>query len=605
MVAIEKLNNLTVGQQKSLHESVAKFIEENLQEIKELSFVDEELLASYLAKVAPMRKELFVRSADPSLNDALFAIMIAAESRCNAVDRDCKEGAPITMLLSRLIKHFTMLYQQMKHLDECLVLLHSLYGRESTDDENNTTAKEGKLVQIAEFAAVAEASTTAKLEDDVVFVDYSLPGTRENWQLVQTLNELHITLGDQQYIANTGDFYIESSKDDLGEQNRFTGRIRISCLTSNAFVDKSNKAYFRYLIPIGSVDWYHDIHTYVVYIKNGWTSGLIELTDGETMLHVYPCNDDGKKFMVVESLTMTTNSKMAEYVYSVALTLGFITGTIHLGKCYEFSSSEADFKANVSMAYHTMRPSSETGMRIFTTNMYYVSEMLKSGKVALSDKEPLFNENGEFQEHLQDWLQQNTMQSLFSLIHNDEKIARAVVTIIESANFPLEYQASVRAIVLETLAHSVSSPKPISDDNLWKQIKADFDAVVAKYVNNDTDGLQISSESLTILSKKIATMNNPTNADSLAQPLVDAGYTLTNNDKDALRMRNTFLHGGMVKGCLEKQTSEIFYLSLMLHKLACIIILKRADFTGYILNNPVLFNCAKAVDAGERVLLLI
>ena len=605
MVAIEKLNNLTVGQQKSLHESVAKFIEENLQEIKELSFVDEELLASYLAKVAPMRKELFVRSADHSLNDALFAIMIAAESRCNAVAQDCKEGAPDTMLLSRLIKHFTMLYHQMKHLDECLVLLHSLYSRESTDEKNSTTAKEGKLVQIVEFAAVAEASTTAKLEDDVVFVDYSLPGTRENWQLVQTLNELHITFGGQQYIANTGDFYIESSKDDLGEQNRFIGRIRISRLTSIAFVDKSDKAYFRYLIPIGSVDWYHDIHTYSAYIKNGWTSGLIELTDGETMLHVYPCNDGGKKYMVVESLTMTTNPKMAEYVYSVALTLGFITGTIHLGKCYEFSSSEVDFKANVSMAYHTMRPSSETGMRIFTTNMYYVREVLKSGKVALSDKKPLFNEKGEFQEHLQDWLQQDTVQSLFSLIHNDEKIARAVVTIIESANFPLEYQASVRAIVLETLAHSVPGPKPISDESLWKQIMTDLDAVVTKYVNNGTDGLQISPESQTILSKKIATMNNPTNADSLAQPLKNAGYTLTQNDKDALKMRNTFLHGGIVKGRLEEQTSEIFYLSLMLHKLACIIILKRADFSGYILNNPVLFNCAKAVDAGERVLLLI
>lgn len=605
MISIDKLNNLTIGQQKSLHECVAMFIEENLQEMKELSFVDEELLTSYLAKVAPMWNEMYVRSADPSLNDDLFSIMVAAEDRCNAIVQDCKDGSSVTMLLPRLIKYFTMFYHQMKHLDECLVLLHSLYGRVSTDDENNTATKEGNLVQIAEFAAVAEAFTTATLEDDVVFVDYSLPVTKENWQLIRTLNELHITLGGQQYVANTGDFYIESSKDDLGEHNRFMGRIRISRLTSITFVNNSDKAYFRYLIPIGSVDWYHDIHTYPAYIKNGWTSGLIELTDGETMLHAYPYNDGGKKYMVVESLTTTTNSKMAEYVYSVALTLGFITGTIHLGKCYEFSSSEADFKANVSMAYHTMRHSSETGMRIFTTNMYYVREVLKSEKVVLSDKEPLFNEKGELQEHLQDWLQQDFIQTLFSLIHNDEKIARAVVTIIESANFPLEYQASVRAIVLETLAHSVAGPKPISDESLWKQIMTDLDAVVTKYVNIDTEGPQISSESLTILKKRIATMNNPTNADSLAQPLKDAGYTITQNDIDALKMRNTFLHGGIVKGCLEEQTGEIFYLSLMLHKLACIIILKRAGFSGYILNNPVLFNCAKAVDAGERVLLWI
>lgn len=136
-------------------------------------------------------------------------------------------------------------------------------------------------------------------------------------------------------------------------------------------------------------------------------------------------------------------------------------------------------------------------------------------------------------------------------------------------------------------------------------MKTDLEAVVAKYVNNETGEQQISDESLTILGKKINTMNNPTNADSLARPLEEAGYSLNDNDKEALKMRNTFLHGGLVKGSVEKQTNEIFYLSLMLHKLACIIILKRAGFSGYILNNPVLFNCEKAVKASEKVLIYI
>ena len=80
---------------------------------------------------------------------------------------------------------------------------------------------------------------------------------------------------------------------------------------------------------------------------------------------------------------------------------------------------------------------------------------------------------------------------------------------------------------------------------------------------------------------------------------------MNDNDKEALMMRNTFLHGGLVKGTIEKQSNELFYLSLMLHKLACIIILKRAGYEGYILNNPVLFNCEKAVEVGEKVLIQI
>ena len=581
MITIDKLNKLTNGQQKYLHESVGKFLEEHLQEVKGLCLVDETVLADYQAKTADLRKELRIMKADPALNDTLCN-MQAAAARLTAAG-----AAPDVAL--RLLHHATLCYQQMKNVDESLNLIHAFQNKEVT---------------IAEFALIENTSTMVTLEDDIVYVDYSLPVTKESWNLIRSLEELHFEVDGRQYLAASGDFYIESSKDNIGEEGRFTGRIRVNRLSCTDFANTAH-AFFRYMIPIGTVDWNRDIHTYAAYIRNGWMLGLIELKDGETLLHVYPCQDGEKKYMVVESLSETTSQQMAEYVYSVALTIGFITGTIHLGKCYEFSSLEPEFGKDVVMSYHTMRPSSETGMKFFTTNMYYVRETLKSAKVQLNDKTPLYNSKGEFQEHLQDWLQQDMMQRLFNLIHGDAKAARAVVTIIESANFPLEYQASVRAIVLETLAHSIPGPKPIPDDELWASIKTELDGVIARYKNNEAGEQQISDESLTILGKKINSMNNPTNADSLAKPLEEAGYKLNDNDKEALKMRNIFLHGGLVKGNVEKQSNELFYLSLMLHKLACIILLKRAGFEGYILNNPVLFNCEKAVKAGEKVLINI
>lgn len=581
MISIDKLNRLTDGQQKNLHECVGKFLEEHLQGVKELCLVDDAALGDYLVKSAKLREELLIVKADTTLNDILFSMITAAEKRANKKD----ETSDIAL---ELIRHFTLRYQQMKHLDDCLNLIQSLRGQN---------------VSVAEFTQVDGATTAISLEDDVVYIDYSLPAPKQGWSLIQGLNELQITLDAKQYVAETGDFYIESTRDDF-DNGILIGRIRINRLKGLGFI-KTDKAYFRCLIPVGSVDWNSDIHTYPVFIKNGLTMGLIELNDKECLLHVYPGHVGDQKYLVVESLTETTTQQMAEYVYSIALTLGFVTGTIHLGKCYEFSSSEPEFGKDVIMSYHTMRPSSETGMKIFTTNMYYVRETLKSAKVQLNDKTPLYSSEGEFQEHLQDWLQPDMMQRLFSLIHGDEKTARAVVTIIESANFPLEYQASVRAIVLETLAHSIPGPKPVPDDALWETMKIDLDGIIAKYKNNEAGEQQISDESLTVLGKKINSMNNPTNADSLAKPLEEAGYPLNDNDKDVLRMRNTFLHGGLVRGSVEQQTNELFYLSLMLHKLACIILLKRAGFSGYILNNPVLFNCQKVVEAGEKVLIHI
>ena len=576
MVAVDKLNRLTNGQKKSLHEFVGKFLEENLQGMKNLCLVDDAVLDDYVARTAALRNDLCVRQADTTLNDTLCTIISSAE-------------ATQAEVAQRLLTDFTVHYQQMKNVDECLRLIHPF---------------DGQKVAIMEFALVSDAVTTITLEDDVVYVDYRLPVTKDAWHLIQNLNILHITLNAQQYVAETGDFYIDSSKNNFGENGCLTGRIRVNRLAGSAF-SKTDKAFFRYLIPIGSVDWNRDIHTHAAFIRNGWTLGLIEFKDGDALLHVYPCSDGEKKYMVVESLTAITSKQMAEYVYSVALTLGFITGTIHLGKCYEFSSSEPGFDINVAMAYSTMRPSSDTGMKIFTTNMYFVRETLKRSNVQLLDKTPLYDAKGDFQDYLQDWLQPDQMQRLFALIHGDDKVARAVVTIIESANFPLEYQASVRAIVLETLAHSVTGPRPIPEDDLWNQMKTDLEAVVSRYVNNAQGQRQISEKSQTILAKKLNTMNNPTNADSLARPLEEVGYVLNNNDKEALKMRNKFLHGSLVKGSVEEQTNEIFYLSLMLHKLACIIILKRAGFSGYILNNPVLLNCEKAVKVGEKVLIKI
>lgn len=568
MVGLDKLNKLTDGQQKALHENIGEFLEKHLHELKGLGHVDEAAITEYLANTDSLRKDFNVPKADLTLNNALYSIISVAPKR--------------------LLDHFTLRYQQMKNLDECMNLIHTL---------------QGKNVIITEFSQIADVQTAIKLEDDIVYVDYNIPVTQDNWKHIQNLNELHIELDSVYYLAEAGDFYIESSNNDWNEKC-FTGNIRINRLSGASFM-KTDRAYYRCMIPIDSVDWISDIHTYATFIRNGWILGLVELKDGDTLLHVYPCQDNEKKYMVVECLTETTRQKMAEYVYSVTLTLGFITGTIHLGKCYEFYSTEPEYRADLAMAYHTMRPSSKTGMKIFTTNMYYVRETLKLSKVNLQDKTPLYDENDDFQAHLQNWLEPDMMQRLFTLIHNDANVARAVVTIIESSDFPLEYQASVRAIVLETLSHSVPGPKPIPDETLWEAIKTEMDKIVARYDKNVAGEPQISEESLTILRKRINSMNNPTNADSLARPLEESGYALSLNDKEALKKRNTFLHGGLVNDTEEKQSDELFYLSLMLHKLACIIILKRAGFNGYILNNPVLFNCEKAISSGEKVLIEI
>lgn len=588
MIELDKLNSLAYGQQKHLHESVGQFIADNIVGMKELRLVDESILDEYISETKTLREDLYGRKIDSKLNNILHSIITAAEikTESNVSSSDDNVKSSSLEVLASLTEHFHMCFYQMKNVDVSFSLIKSLSDCE---------------VKVSEFNGIPDSNIRSSVEDGSLFLDFSLPFDKSNWNLVQNISELHLEYDDKQYYVGTGDFYIESTNNDLNA-NRISGRIRINQIVDRKF-DKSGKSYFRCMIPIGSVDWNRDIHTRAAFIKNGWTSGLIELKDGDTMLHVYPCREVDK-YMVVESINTTTATMMNEYVYCVALTLGFITGAIHLGRCFLFSSPESEFVKQVAMEFHTMRPSSDTGMKIFTTNMYFVREILKANNVSVQHASPLFNEQEEFQPHLQDWLQADIMQSLFELIHSDDKIARAVVTLIESANFPLEYQASVRAVVLETLAHSKPGEHPVPDKKVWNDMSKEFTAIVKKYETEKEDK-RISKEGADVLIKKIGSMNNPTNADSLVQPFAEVGYSVTDNDKAAIKMRDKLLHGQLVKGTVKEQTDQLYYYSIMFHKLACIIILKKAGFNGYILNNAVLSSCEKAVSSGEDALLLI
>ena len=567
MMSLEKLNKLTNMQQKALHEAVGKFFGEHCKELIKAELATEEQLSTYIENT-----KKYCPTHNQELNSILCTVMEAS---------DQKNGATMCV---KLKEHVYLYYQQMKNLDASL---------KQIEDLNKSD------VNIAEFDHLDSVKACIVHEDTKLYIDYSLPMTGESWTMLQELTALHFTICGKQYVSDIKEFYIKSNREI--EERDFKGRFLITSFCANSFRNKG-KGFYRYMMPIDSIGWNGDICCNTAFIKYGWILGLIKLEHEDTIIHVYPCKCGKQNYMVIESLTETEEVRMRDYVYSVALTIGFITGKIHLGECYVFKSATPEYDGEMLMAYHTMRPSAESNVRIFTTNMYYVNNILDRNNVPKEDRQPLYDEQGNFQSHLQDWLHQDMVQQLFNLIHTNSDIARAVVTLIESSNFPLEYQASVRAIVLETLAHNQSGQSLITDEEVWKKIKSELLSVVDSY--GQSDEKKISAEEFEILKQKINNLNTPPNAKLLALSLTEVGYSLTTDDKESLKMRNLFLHGKLVKGDVEKQSDKLFYCSLLLHKLCSIIILKRAGFEGYILNNPVLY-CQDLMKSKEPALLKI
>ena len=121
MVSLDKLKKLTSGQQKALHQNVVKFLRDHLLEMKELSLVDEALLVGYFEKTTQLSGLFQKRTPDQSLIDELYTIMVAAEKKIHEEET--------IEVLAELIRIFTMLYQEMKNVDESLKLIHSLQNQ--------------------------------------------------------------------------------------------------------------------------------------------------------------------------------------------------------------------------------------------------------------------------------------------------------------------------------------------------------------------------------------------------------------------------------------------------------------------------------------------
>lgn len=111
-----------------------------------------------------------------------------------------------------------------------------------------------------------------------------------------------------------------------------------------------------------------------------------------------------------------------------------------------------------------------------------------------------------------------------------------------------------------------------------------------------------------ILSKRISNnLNIAPNSNKLEACFLKYGYTLTKADRNAIGTRNSTFHGHLSseRMLLRAQQGEMLAISLRLHKLCSILLLKAAGFSGKVLNNEVLFGIKEACESKEPVYLEI
>jgi hypothetical protein len=127
-------------------------------------------------------------------------------------------------------------------------------------------------------------------------------------------------------------------------------------------------------------------------------------------------------------------------------------------------------------------------------------------------------------------------------------------------------------------------PPTVLDKNDWKKsIRPLFQNVINEIKGNKQ--ICLNEQQIEFIDKKINSFNNPTNKDTLKLPFEKLGYNLSEEELICIDYRNLSLHGSLPIEDNEDGIDKLFYVNLMMHKLCSILILKLAEFDGYIINN--------------------
>jgi hypothetical protein len=362
----------------------------------------------------------------------------------------------------------------------------------------------------------------------------------------------------------------------------------VSQISTSPLTSFENK-FHRVLIPTPDIhfsffDYQHFNFTSDADARN---RELIKVSIKDYKLHLFAFKVNENRFWAVDSLQQLPLKVFQELSNSVFNAYGFLEGDLHLNEAYYFSSDSQDFSVNLDFYFSSIRSSLLTGYGIFVRNPYSVFV-------------PFFKNQGKPLDHeyVKGWYEklpqfaEAQFSKLAELFYEYDSLTRAALIILEANTQPLELKAASYCVAFEAVCHTIKNHFGIESQNVIdntvfnSDVKPQFLILIDKL---KTDG-KINDKQADILSKKLNNWNQPTNADSLTAPFKKYGYTISKEEFKCIDNRNKFLHGSLPVNERNEDESfkELYYISMMIHKLIYILFLKMIGYDGYIVNYPKL-----------------
>ena len=331
-----------------------------------------------------------------------------------------------------------------------------------------------------------------------------------------------------------------------------------------------------------------------------------ELEDHKMTVLSSRIND--KYWLIIDTTEPVVYEEMDHRVMSITTALGFVLGIRYGDYCFHVACDEPSFSQIVGVEALSLKKTKCCPYRILNPNSNIVELWLRQyeyQKYAIEEVNRTSADGVRWFYEDDAMLSIDAFSKLAQLCYISNDMLLATSMLIDGSLMNIEYQKPFFHVALETITSAL-----IKEDELLLPPTMPQEKYMQEVVPRLLDALKgimnLPEEAFWIFSRRIEhNLNSAPNANKLEICFSKYGYMLTREDKLAINKRNSTFHGHLTREDipLREQQSELLAMSLRLHKLCSILLLKEAGFTGKVLNNEVLFGIKDACERKEHIYL--
>lgn len=304
-------------------------------------------------------------------------------------------------------------------------------------------------------------------------------------------------------------------------------------------------------------------------------SRLLEIFIEEKLIecYLYGRENINEKYLFIESTTTINFSVFRSIVHEFLLCINYLTGN------------------NIGDEIYTLRNTNSRGDRHDMHRI--VSYEINPEKLAIGGFETIPKLNYNISEHniLQLTNGTNFLANMIQECLKAPAYKRTLLLMAQASKQPdyirvIQYSVALESISKLFYEKNEAKMNPISDRSLSKLIRKSLKNELEKFKD------EISIESFEKLNNYIDRINSPTNSDMLTKPFELLNIQLNEEELEAIKKRNDFLHGRLPA---DPGSHNLAIIGFHLHYCVNILILKYLGYKGAVIRQAVLYKRAHAI----------